>query len=328
MEPSKPLVSIIIPAYNAERYIDEAVTSALRQEYPNKEIIVIDDGSEDETPRRILAYREKGSVRYIRQENKGLSAARNLGIRTAQGKYIALLDSDDAFLPDKINFQVEALENNPGYNVCYCDLLHFKDAMPRKFYHHTYHSLYRSANPLRELIRKQFINPLSIIAKKEVFEKYGYFDETLRRSEDWDLWLRWSRAGVQFYYVDEVLAHYRVRDDENNTSVNNEPLMKEENLILFAKFFNGLTAEEKKELQEKTAFCNLEKRAAAAYLLVRDKKNALVHLNRAAEYQKDGVAPLKLAVALLPASLLQYVARLIRKIKRRNMLTPVTWSVR
>ena len=108
----KPLVSIIIPAYNVEKYVQEAIDSALSQIYKDIEIIVVDDGSTDNTKKVLNPYIKKGQIHYIYQENKGLSSARNTGIRAAKGGYIAFLDSDDLFLPEKMQRQVDFLEKH------------------------------------------------------------------------------------------------------------------------------------------------------------------------------------------------------------------------
>ena len=110
---NNPLVSIVIPAWNAERYIKEAVDSALNQTYPSTEVIVVDDGSIDGTRAILEPYLATKRIIYIYQVNKGLAGARNTGIRAASGEYIALLDSDDLFLPQKIEKQALVLKEHP-----------------------------------------------------------------------------------------------------------------------------------------------------------------------------------------------------------------------
>ena len=193
---ASPLVSIIIPAWNAERYVREAVDSALAQTHPNCEVIVVDDGSTDGTEGVLRSYRDAGRIHYIRQANKGLAGARNAGIRAAAGEYVAFLDSDDIFLPEKVAKQLRALAEHPDCAACYSDLIHFTDMEPRTFFHHRYQ--YPSGDILVPLLHRQFLNPLSLVVRKDVFERFGYFDETYRRSEDWELWLRWAHAGIRY----------------------------------------------------------------------------------------------------------------------------------
>lgn len=306
-----PLSSIVIPTYNAEGYIKEAVDSALAETYKNCEVIVVDDGSTDGTKKLLLPYIEADKIKYVYQRNKGLAGARNTGIRKATGKYIALLDADDLFLPDKMAEQVAALEANPDYTVCYCDILHFSDTVPKKLYHHVYK--YPSGDVFEFLLHRQFINPLSVVARKEVFDKYGYFDEELRRSEDWDLWLRWARAGVKFFYLNKILAHYRVRGVGNLSAVESEPVMKEKSLELFSRFGRTLGEPEKVRYQFSNIIRGLKLKLAFAYLMVGDKKAAL-----GVAREVSGIWPF--VVNLFPGIFWKLLLRMGRRVKHRLLL--------
>ncbi len=120
---TQSVVSVIIPAYNAGPYLAEALDSVLHQTYPRREIIAIDDGSTDDTPRRLEAYRP--CVTVLRQENAGIGAARNAGLRIAAGDYIAFLDHDDLWLPEKLEIQVSVATRNPASGMIVCDGLQF-----------------------------------------------------------------------------------------------------------------------------------------------------------------------------------------------------------
>ena len=274
---SRPLVSIIIPSYNTAPYVREAVDSALAQTYKNCEVIVVDDGSTDATKEILAPYIAKQKIVYIYQKNKGLAGARNTGIRAAKGDYIALLDSDDLFLPEKISRQVEALEARPDCGACYSDLMHFTDPpageTARVLYHHRYR--YPSGNIFEPLLHKQFLNPLATVFRKEIFAKYGFFDENLRRSEDWEFWLRIAHAGVKFYYLDEALAEYRMRGTGNLSAIESEPEMKEKNLKIFSALGMKLTKEEWERYRFADILKRLTVKTAFAYLMVGDKKMAL-----------------------------------------------------
>lgn len=204
----KPLVSIIIPTYNDLDYVTQAVESALCQNYRNTEIIVIDDGSTDNTREVLRGY----EIKYIYQENKGLSGARNTGLKSAQGRYITLLDADDLYHKDRIKNQVEFLENNPGYDFCYSGVWHFKDGEFGKFLKLKYK--YHSGDIFKQLLKKNFIAPSSIIFRREVIDKIGYFDESYRCTEDFDFWLRAAWAGYRFYHLDKALTYLRIRQKE------------------------------------------------------------------------------------------------------------------
>jgi len=315
------LVSIIIPSYNVASYVKCAVDSALAQTYKNCEVIVVDDGSTDNTRQILSPYINAGKIKYIYQKNKGLAGARNTGIKNSSGEYIALLDADDLFLPEKIAEQVRTLEENMDFGVCYSDLIHFSDpqnfcfakpkrASSRKFYHHRYK--YPSGDVFRPLLHRQFINPLTVMARREVFEKYGYFNENLRRSEDWDLWLRWARAGVKFYYLDKPLAHYRVRNIGNLSSLESEPAMKRKNLEIFTRLGESLDETERKKYKFDRILRKLRLKAAASYLMVGDKKSALNFLRERPF--------MRLAIGIMPAGLLKFALGVTRRFRHRFLL--------
>lgn len=307
----KPLVSIIIPAHNAEKYIQEAVDSALGQTYENIEVVVIDDGSTDGTKKVLELYVRDRKIKYVYQENKGLAGARNAGIRNSKGEYVAFLDADDLFLPEKVAEQVKVLEENPDFDVCYCDLTHFIDSSPRKYYHHRYH--YPSGNLFEPLLHRQFINPLTVFARRSVFEKFGFFDETLRRSEDWDLWLRWSHAGVKFFYLDKPLAYYRIQSTGNLSSIESEPAMKEKNFFVFSRIGEKLSKEEWRKYDFSYVLKKLRLKTTLAYLMVGDKKSAL-------HWAADLPLRWRLVIAALPASVWKLVLGFARRLKHRLLL--------
>ena len=120
-----PAVSVIIPTYNRANFITEAIVSVLAQDYPDMEIVVIDDGSDDDTEVILRPYKNK--IRYLYQDNKGLGEARNRGIKEAHGKYIALLDSDDLWLPDKLHLQIACMEAKPEVELCCTNFHQFND---------------------------------------------------------------------------------------------------------------------------------------------------------------------------------------------------------
>lgn len=307
----QPLVSIVIPAWNAERYVKEAVESALAQTYPRCEVIVVDDGSVDGTKNVLEPYIRDHRIIYIHQANKGLAGARNTGIRTARGAYIALLDSDDAFMPEKMERQVRALEEHAEYGACYSDLIHFTDTTPRKYFHHRY--TYPSGDILEPLLHRQFLNPLTLVVRKAVFENDGYFDESLRRSEDWELWLRWARAGVKFLYVNEQFAYYRMRTTGNLSDVQSEPAMKSKNLELFTRFGKTLTAEEWRRYQFDDILRRLKTKVVFAYLMVGDKVEAAANAGHLSSLQR-------FLVEFLPASFWRFVLVRWRTMKHRLLL--------
>lgn len=204
---SKPLVSVVIATYNMAEYLPLAVQSALDQTYRDLEIIIVDDGSTDETP-TILDRRwsEDPRVRLITQENQGQTAAKNRGIAAATGKYVAFLDADDQWVRDKLEKQVPRFGDSPKIAVVYSDQRYIDEyGAPL----HRRGLEYPEGLITEQLLVDNFVNFSSAVVKREVLEEFGGFDATLPMSIDYDLWLRIS-TGYEFRCVNEVLVDYRI----------------------------------------------------------------------------------------------------------------------
>lgn len=203
---SDPLISVVIPTYNQADYLEKSIQSVLNQTYDSFETLIVNDGSTDETSRALEKYRSIPSLRIINQDNKGLSAARNAGIKEATGKYIALLDSDDLMVSDRLISQIQAFRTNLTIDVVYTavHLIDHKDNML---------SLMRredipAENFLaEEFFRNQIPTPSTIMAKSEVFQKH-LFDESLRAGEDLE-WILRTAHDFTFHYLDLPLTKYR-----------------------------------------------------------------------------------------------------------------------
>jgi glycosyltransferase involved in cell wall biosynthesis len=205
-----PAVSVIVPAYNAAPYIGETLESVFAQTFTDYEVVVVNDGSPD-TPdlERVLApYREK--IVYLTQENRGLSGARNTAIRAARGRYIALLDSDDLWEPEYLAVQVEMMEHNPETDVLYPNAMIFGEGLEagQKFM-----DICPSEGEVtfERLITQQCHVMICVTARREAIIRAGLFDESLRSSEDYDLWGRIIKQGGRIAYHRRVLARYRRR---------------------------------------------------------------------------------------------------------------------
>jgi glycosyltransferase involved in cell wall biosynthesis len=210
------LVSVIVPAYNAQAFIGGTIQSVINQTYPDWEMLIVDDGSTDETAEVVKTYLSDSRIKYIYQANQERSAARNHGIRRAAGKYIAFLDADDLWLPDKLRRQVDCLDNHPEVGLCFTG---------RKFINskgipiHTRKiTVPFDKDQFTELLKCNFIANSAVMAARTVFDQVGLFDESLPAfgSEDWDMWLRITRY-YPFHFVDQPLLLYRVH--EKNTSL-------------------------------------------------------------------------------------------------------------
>ena len=185
---NQPLVSIILPSYNGERYIKEAIESVLNQSFGNFELILINDGSIDKTADILEEYKNKDSrIKTIHQENIGLAKSLNKGIRLAKGKYIARMDDDDLWLKEKLEKQIDFIEKNPEIGLlgtgCY-EVTDKGKIIGKKIFPEKNQELQK------DLIQYNPFIHSSIMAKREVFDEVGLYDEKFRESEDYELWLR------------------------------------------------------------------------------------------------------------------------------------------
>lgn len=201
-------MSVIVPVYGTAAYVAETLDSILAQTFTDYEVLVVNDGSPDtELLERVLEpYREH--VRYLRQENRGVSGARNAALRAARGRYVALLDSDDRWHPDYLAGMVAALERDPGADVVYPDALRFGDGRERRYSER--YPLGGEITFARLLARECHVYGGATVRRRTLVEA-GMYDEEVRGAEDFDLWLRILRRGGRIVYVDRVLAYYRVR---------------------------------------------------------------------------------------------------------------------
>ena len=183
----KPSVSVIIPTYNRAGMLKEAIDSVLAQNYSDFELIVVDDGSTDETPQILNCY--GGKIKHICQRNKGVSAARNRGIAAASGGYMAFLDSDDLWLPGKLTIQTEFLRSTQDALICQTEEIWIRNGVqvnPRER-HRKY-----SGMIFERSLALCLVSPSAVMVRRSLFDKFGLFDESLPACEDYDMWLRVS----------------------------------------------------------------------------------------------------------------------------------------
>ena len=202
-----PKVSIIIPTYNHKRYIRESVGSALSQTYPNIEVLVVDDGSTDQTLAVLVENAYLPRINYIYKPNGGTSSALNTGIARATGKYISWLSADDVFRPEKITRQVAKMESEPSLGLIYSSFAAI-DGLGKIQYE--VHSQYYEDK--KEMVIKLaegcFINGSTVMMRKSALDKVGKFDETLPQAHDHDLWFRFIHD-YPIGFQDEILIEYR-----------------------------------------------------------------------------------------------------------------------
>jgi glycosyltransferase involved in cell wall biosynthesis len=197
---SQPLVSVIVPCYNAARFLPEAIASVRRQRYEPLEILVVDDGSADATPQ--VAPQLGADVRYFRKENGGVASARNVGLREARGEVIAFLDADDQWPDGKLALQLARLEAEPALDVVTGRIQYIE--LPG-----AEHLALRFEGPDRTV---SHIHLGAGLYRRRAFDEVGPFDETLRISEDADWFLHARELGLKIVVLAEVTLLYRLHD--------------------------------------------------------------------------------------------------------------------
>jgi Glycosyltransferases involved in cell wall biogenesis len=218
----KPLISVVIPTFNRRCTVERAIISALGQSYQSIEVVVVDDGSLDGTEEVLSRFKSDARFKYLYQQNRGQSAARNKGIAASAGELIAFLDSDNYWDVDKLASQLEYWDLNRGYDILYSEVTHLYDngeTLPgdsRKRH---------SGMILKKLLLSNFITNNTVLVPRRCFDELGAFDESLRIAEDYDLWLRFSTR-YTFLYHPEKVAYYSSfgarlsADEELNIEVN------------------------------------------------------------------------------------------------------------
>lgn len=212
-----PLVTVVMPSYNAVEYLDEAIASVLLQSVGAVELLVVDDGSTDATRERAESWALRDPrVRVLHQQNRGVSAARNVALANGAGRFFALLDSDDVWAPEFLAVQLDVLQRMPRVGVVTGNAwerggpndgapLRPRSAMLRHLH-------------LRDLIEDETAVCIMSVFRREVVEAIGGFDERLRHSEDYEFWIRTACAGFGIVQTPEPLAWYRRRADGASTN--------------------------------------------------------------------------------------------------------------
>lgn len=221
------LVSIIIPAFNYGHFLPDTLRSVLAQSYSLWECIIIDDGSTDNTAEVVSGFSSTDPrFRYCHQENKGMSAARNVGIKQAAGAFIQFLDADDMLEPKKIELQVTFLQQNLDVDMVYCDVRYFPSNQPQKLYAAIDGSdkskVEKICGGSNELLASLVVDNILVISsplsRKRLIDSFGFFDESMRTLEDWEYWLRCSEHPLRVHFLDHDDARPLIRFHPNSAS--------------------------------------------------------------------------------------------------------------
>lgn len=305
--PQAPRVSVVIPAYNAERCIGEAIQSVLKQSYREWEVVVVDDGSTDRTSEVVAGFGER--VRYLRQTNAGAAAARNAGIREARGELIAFLDADDVWLPDKLQLQVAYLDAHPETALVYADVQMQREdgRLLPSYLAEKKHA--GSGRIFDAVVQEYFIHTSSTLIRRSCLEEVGGFDPALKTAEDRDLWLRLAyRWPVGL--VEQPLALVR----RSPGSLSNLEFSSARRVQMFEKAlrtFPELPERSRGLIRRQLALNHYD--LGLGYLSRLDRREARRHLMKAAQERSLLVRALGLAaVTLLPPGVLRWLQRVKR----------------
>lgn len=240
-----PLVSIIIPVYNGSNYMKEAIDSALAQTYKNIEIIVVNDGSTDNTDEIARSYGDK--IRYFKKENGGVATALNLAIKEAKGEYISWLSHDDLYHPNKIQRQIETLKTLEDKNTIIFSDIEMIDENSKVFANRILKEKYSEPNKKNPLfwLLNGLVHGCSLLIKKDIFFEFNLFDESLRTVQDYALWYDIFKK-YKVYHIDEILIQSREHPEQGHITLS-EYIQKEQT-FLWNKMILGLTIKEVGEL--------------------------------------------------------------------------------
>jgi len=231
-----PLVSIVIPVYNGSNYLQCAIDSALGQDYDNIEIIVVNDGSTDNTEEIIKSYGNK--IKYLSKENGGVATALNMAIKNSNGEYISWLSHDDYYLPNKVSRQINELKNiqNREMIIPYCNARFLNLINNTETY---------SVSDEKEIILSKYdsiksiflwqIHGCALLIPKQAFYRVSFFNTKLNTTQDYDLFFRFVDAGYLFFYIPEVLLVIRWHIQQKGRNRTKEEIIEEEQLWKLAK---------------------------------------------------------------------------------------------
>jgi glycosyltransferase involved in cell wall biosynthesis len=301
----EPTVSVVIPTYDRPTFLEGAIDTVLQQTYDDLKMIVVDDGSETDYARATVDEYDDAPVRLVEHdENRGLSAARNTGIRNARGAYVAFLDDDDRWHAEKLARQVPVLENDPAVGLVTCclaslspdgEILRCEKSKP-------------SGDLSETIFRKNVIGtPSRVLVRNECFEEVGVFDEELPTKQDWDLYIRICREW-RVRCLEELLCFRTVHE-----SMSSDPGDAERDLMRI-----------RERYREEIEACGMWEESMAAYhrkvgvtyLSAGDRKTGKAHLRRVLEYERSVGSVMMYLLGLVPHQGFRGIVRTKRAVER------------
>ena len=239
-------IAVIIPVYNRESSIKDAVESVLLQTYKPSEIIIIDDGSFFPIEKILKNYKSHIKI-YRNEENKGVSAARNIGIEISKSKYIAFLDSDDIFIPEKLEKQIKFMEEN-NFPISHTNEFWFRK---ETFVNQTKNSQRYGGKILDKILDKCRISPSSLIANRHVFEKCGLFNEDLKVCEDYEISMRFALFYNIGYLDKKLIIKRAIEENSLSAAINHIEYIRYNIIKEFYEKYNSILNMEEKEYVKK-----------------------------------------------------------------------------
>lgn len=239
-----PLISIITPTYNRSYYLSGAIDSVLDQTYGNFELIIVDDGSTDDTGTLVEPYLSDQRIKYFYQSNQGQSVARNKGISESNGEFICFLDSDNSWLPNKLERSLKEFWSFPNADIVYGDSILIDEnsaeigrgTMKRYSGRITHH-----------LLKDNIVSMNTTMTRRKCFDEMGCFNESDRVAEDYELWLRFSTK-FEFRHISEYLGYYRIMEDQISSDKEKRFLGNERLLLKFLdQYPHAVTKEQRRK---------------------------------------------------------------------------------
>jgi len=331
-----PLISVIIPAYNCSRLIPNAIESVLGQTYNNLECIVVDDGSVDNTAEIILNYKDK--IKYIYQNNGGVSKARNTGIKNSIGEYIAFLDADDVWNKNKLEIQMKVINDCKNINMIFSSFKNTKNnkVVENKSYKDTFNFFkeynyemenifdcrsclkyennvieYYYGNIYRYLFLGNFILPSSVLIKKVSLNEVGLLNEEYKVAEETEFFLRYSKVNI-VGFVKYPLLNYEIPESGNlSGEKNREKLMKNALKIQIDSIIANQECYQKDSFifnkGISMTYCRLAYYYLSEYKIQESRKYAIYSMKT---YKINMKSYIILLISLIPRNILQYLARI------------------